>query len=118
MWGAGSQRITNLPSDNFTKNENYSDAIYWANRGFDVYAIDYRSQFIPLTLNASQRAFAMNWTRDVWVSDLKQATNQLKEVSNVSKFFIAGECTGAEAALNYATKYSCDLKGIILLEPN
>lgn len=118
MWGAGSQRITNPPSDNFTKNENYSDAIYWANRGFDVYAIDYRSHFIPLTLNASQRAFTMNWTWDVWVSDLKQATNQLKEVSNVSKFFIAGECTGAEAALNYATKYSTDLKGIILLEPN
>jgi pimeloyl-ACP methyl ester carboxylesterase len=118
MWGAGAQRITNLPNDTITKNENFSDAIYWANRGFDVYAIDYRSHFIPTTLNVSQMSFALNWTWDVWVSDIKEATTQLKAVSHVDKFFMAGECTGAEAALNYATKYGCDLKGIILLEPN
>ncbi len=46
-WGTGELRISNPSSDNWTKYENYSQAIYWANRGFDVYAIDYRTHFVP-----------------------------------------------------------------------
>jgi alpha-beta hydrolase superfamily lysophospholipase len=118
-WGTGEVRISNPANDTFTKYENYSQAIYWANRGFDVYAIDYRSHFVPKTLNASQLSFAANWGLDVWVSDIKEAAEKVKAVSGSSKFFISGECTGGMAALNYATKYwKTDLKGIILLDAN
>ena len=119
MWGVGEQRISNPPGDSWTKYANYSDAIYWANRGFDVYAIDYRSHFIPTSLNASQLSFMADWGWDVWISDIKEAAEKVKAVSGSSKFFIAGECSGGEAALNYATKYwKDDLKGIILLDAN
>jgi alpha-beta hydrolase superfamily lysophospholipase len=119
MWGTGELRISNPSSDNWTKYENNSQAIYWANRGFDVYAIDYRTHFVPKTLNASQMSFVANWGLDVWVSDIKEAAEKVKEVSGSAKFFISGECTGGMAALNYATKYwKTDLKGIILLDPN
>jgi len=70
-WGAGEQHISNPPTDNWTKYENYSSAIYWANRGFDVYAIDYRTHFVPKDLNASQMSFAANWGWDVWISDIR-----------------------------------------------
>jgi pimeloyl-ACP methyl ester carboxylesterase len=117
MWGTGETRISNPPSDNWTKNENFSQAIYWANRGFDVYAIDYRTHFVPQTLNVSQMSFAANWGWDVWVSDIKETAEKVKAVSGNSKFYIAGECSGGAAALNYATKYwKTDLKGIILLD--
>ena len=118
MWGAGEQRITNPPSDSWTKYENYSQAIYWANRGFDVYAIDYRPHFVPKTLNASQMSFAADWGWDVWVSDIKEAAEKVKEVSGCEKFFMSGECTGAQAALNYATKYGSDLQRIIMIDAN
>lgn len=118
-WGTGEVRISNPSTDNWTKYENASQAIYWANRGFDVYAIDYRTHFIPKTLNASQMSFAANWGLDVWVGDIKEAAEKVKQVSGSQKFFISGECTGGMAALNYATKYwKTDLKGIILLDAN
>ena len=116
-WGAGEQHISNPPTDNWTKYENYSSAIYWANRGFDVYAIDYRTHFVPKNLTSSQMSFAANWGWDVWISDIKEAANKVKEVSGSQKFYIEGQCSGGEAALNYATKYwKDDLRGIILLD--
>ncbi len=120
MWGMGEQRISNPSTDNWTKTEDYSAPIYYANRGYDVYAIDFRPNFVPKTLNASQMtAIAANWGWDVWVSDMKEAAEKTKQVSGVSKFFITGECTGGFAALNYATKYwSTDLRGIILVDAN
>lgn len=119
MWGTGEARISNPANDTWTKYENYSQAIYWANRGFDVYAIDYRTHFVPKTLNASQMTFAANWGLDVWVSDIKEAAEKVKAVSGSPKFFISGECSGGMAALDYATKYwKTDLRGIILLDAN
>ncbi len=118
-WGMGETRISNLATDTFTKYENFSQAIYWANRGFDVYAIDYRPHFAPQNLNASQMSFAANWGLDVWISDTKEAAEKVKEVSGSDKFFISGECTGGMVALDYATRYwKTDLKGIILLDAN
>jgi hypothetical protein len=113
-WGTGEFFISNPSSDNWTKYENFSQAIYWANRGFDVYAIDYRTHFPPKPVNTTQASYTANWTWDVWVSDIKEAANQVKQISGANKFFIVGQCSGAEAALNYATKYwQTDLKGII-----
>ena len=119
VWGTGTFMISNPATDNWTKTENYSQAIFWANRGFDVYAIDFRTFFIPAGLNFSQMSFMANWGWDQWVSDIKQAADQVKAVSGAGKFFMVGQCTGAEAALNYATKYwQTDLKGIILEDLN
>ena len=117
-WGTGEERISNPATDNWTKYEDFSQAIYWSNRGFDVYAIDYRTHFAPKPFNATQASYAANWGWDVWISDIKEAAEKVKEVSGSSKFFISGECTGGEAALNYATRYASDLNGIILLDAN
>ena len=81
MWGVGEQMISNPPGDSWTKYANYSQAIYWANRGFDVYAIDYRSHFIPTSLNASQLSFMADWGWNQWISDTKEAANKVKAVS-------------------------------------
>jgi pimeloyl-ACP methyl ester carboxylesterase len=113
-WGTGEFFMSNPSSDNWTKYENFSQAIYWANRGFDVYAIDYRSHTPPKPVNTTQAFYTANWTWDVWVSDIKQAANQVKQISGANKFFLVGQCSGGEAALNYATKYwQTDLNGII-----
>jgi hypothetical protein len=118
-WGTGEAHISNPASDNWTKYENSSQAIYWANRGFDVYAIDYRSHFAPQNLTGNQTSFAANWGLDMWISDAKEAGEKVKTVSGSQKFFISGECTGGMVALDYATRYwKTDLMGIILLDAN
>jgi pimeloyl-ACP methyl ester carboxylesterase len=116
-YGNGEQLTSNPLSDNYTKTENDSIAIYWANRGFDVYAIDYRTHFVPITLNASQLGFMANWGWDQWISDIREAVTKVKQVSGVDKVFMVGFSFGGIATMNYATIYGKeDLQGIVLLD--
>ena len=116
-YGSGEQLISNPPENNFTKYENNSIAIYWANRGYDVYSMDYRTHFVPITTNANQLSFMANWGWDQWISDMKEAVNKAKAVSGASKVFMAGFSFGGIATMNYATKYAQeDIRGIILLD--
>jgi dienelactone hydrolase len=115
-YGYGGSWISNPSTDSFTKIENESQAIYWANRGFDVYAIDSRTHFVPATLNTSQLGFMANWGWDQWISDIKEAVEKAKETSGVSQVFMVGISFGGRATMNYATVYGQDLRGIILLD--
>ena len=111
------QALTSNPStDNFTLTENQSQAVYWANRGYDVYAIDYRTHFVPPTQNTSQLGFMANWGWDQWISDIKEAVNMAKTTSGVSRVFMAGQSFGGRATMNYATVYPQDIRGVILLD--
>jgi len=111
------QALTSNPStDNFILTENESQAVYWANRGFDVYAIDYRTHFVPANLTTSQLGFMANWGYDQWISDVKEAVNMAKATSGVSRVFMAGQSFGGRITMNYATVYGQDLRGIILLD--
>ena len=114
---SGEGWISNPTTDNFTKTENDSQAIYLANRGYDVYAIDYRTHFVPTNLGTSQLSFMAGWGYDQWISDIKEGVNKAKEVSGADKIFLAGFSFGGRATMYYASKYwQDDLKGIILLD--
>ena len=115
---------TNTPEENWTKTENQSQAIYWANRGFDVYTMDTRDYFVSqnfnlsqYSFNTSQLSFMTNWGWDQWISDMKEAVGKTKEVSGFQKVFMAGISDGGEAVLNYATQnWKQDIRGIVLLD--
>jgi dienelactone hydrolase len=116
-YGNGEQLTSNPPTDNYTKYENNTLAYYWANRGFDVYALDYRTHFVPQDLNSSQLGFMANWGWDQWINDIKEGVTKAKEVSGAKKVFMTGFSLGGFATMNYATKYGQeDLRGIILLD--
>jgi pimeloyl-ACP methyl ester carboxylesterase len=114
--GSGERLISNPPEDNYTKYENFTQAIYWANRGFDVYAIDQRNHFVSKNMPADQLSFMANWGLDQWLSDIREAVDKAKEVSGAEKIFMAGMSIGGGHALWYATKWREDLRGIILLD--
>jgi pimeloyl-ACP methyl ester carboxylesterase len=117
-WGSGEQLISTLPESNFTASENSSQPIYWANRGFDVYSIDYRAHFVPANATTNQFSFMLNWGWDQWISDTKEAVDKAKQVSGVNKVFMAGISFGGDTTMNYASVYwKQDLRGIILLDP-
>jgi pimeloyl-ACP methyl ester carboxylesterase len=110
--------LSNPPESAFTLVENSSQPIYWANRGFDVYVIDYRTHFVPTNINdTSKLSFMADWGWDQWISDMKEAVDKAKEVSGATKMFIAGQSFGGNAAIFYASKYwQQDVQGIILLD--
>jgi pimeloyl-ACP methyl ester carboxylesterase len=115
---------TNPPEENWTKTENQSMAIYYANRGFDVYTMETRDYFVAQYLNTTdyffnttQLSFMANWGWDQWISDMKEAVTKTKEVSGAQKVFVIGLSDGGETVLNYATKYWAeDIRGIVLLD--
>jgi pimeloyl-ACP methyl ester carboxylesterase len=117
-WSSGEQLISNPPQDPYSMYEQYNDLFYWANRGLDVYSIDYRTHFVPTTLNSSQLSFMADWGWDQWMSDIKEAVDKAKEVSGAEGIYMAGESFGGIAVMNYASLYlEQDLKGLILLDP-
>jgi pimeloyl-ACP methyl ester carboxylesterase len=115
---------TNSPDEKWTKTENQSQAIYWANRGFDVYTMDTRDYFVSqnfdlsqYAFNTTQLSFMANWGWDQWISDMKEALSKTQEVSGVQKVYMVGISDGGEAVLNYATQnWKQDIRGIILLD--
>ncbi len=142
-WSNGDQMISNPPGNIgdgrlwFVYNQ-YDIAYYLANRGFDVYSMDYRTHFVEPYLAATypnatpdpndpsglghdytptELSFMQYWGWGVWISDISKAVQLIKTVSGQSKIFIGGESFGGQAAMNYASEYwSTDLKGIILLD--
>jgi pimeloyl-ACP methyl ester carboxylesterase len=118
LYGSGEKLASNPPTDNFTKTENMSQCTYWANRGFDVYTIDYRNHFIPVNVNKSQLSFTADWGMEQFISDIKEAVDKAKEVSGAQKVFMAGMSWGGILTQIYAAKYwQQDLRGLILLDP-
>jgi pimeloyl-ACP methyl ester carboxylesterase len=118
IYGSGEQQVSNPSQSNYSIDESSDTAVYCANRGFDVYSIDYRSHFLPLTMNATQAsAIAANWGWDVYISDLKEAVDKAKTLAGYSKIFLAGMSFGGGVAMYYASEYwKQDLRGIILID--
>jgi len=118
LYGNGETYVSNPPTDNYTKFESNSQCIYWANRGFDVYTMDYRQHFIPIDFNKSQLAFAAEWGMDQVMSDIKECIDKAKQLSGANKVFLAGLSYGGILAQFYASKnWQQDLNGLILLDP-
>ncbi len=114
-WSTGEQLCSNPPEDWWTADEDHSFALFLANRNFDVYAIDYRTHFVPINFTPAQITFMAEWGWDAWIGDIKKSVELAKEVSGVKKLFIAGDSFGGSAAMNYASLYwQEDLKGILL----
>ncbi len=118
LYGSGEQLISNPPSSNYSADESSSQPIYWANRGFEVYSIDWRAHFLPITMNKSQAAaVAVNWGYVQYINDMKEAVDKTKDLSGTSKIFLAGFSWGGAVAMFYASQYwQQDLKGLILLD--
>ena len=118
LYSSGEKLVSNPATDSFTKTENDSNCIYWANKGFDVYTIDYRNHFIPMNFNKSQLSFTADWGIDQFMSDIKEAVDKTKEISGAQKVFMSGISWGGILAQFYAAKYwQQDLRGLVLLDP-
>jgi|GEM_PF-221665 len=115
-WSSGEQ-LANLSWNDhgwIDVDEKYALVPYLANRGFEVYVIDYRTHFVPN--DTTDFSFMYEWGWMNWIWDIKTAVEKIKEISGAEKIYLAGESFGGSAAQNYATLFQEDLKGLILLD--
>jgi pimeloyl-ACP methyl ester carboxylesterase len=109
--------ITNPPESVWTWTESYNFIYYLANRNFDIYAINYKTHYMPWELESEQLSFMADWGWDQWMGDIKEAVDFAKKISRTPKIYIAGQSFGGFAAMNYAARHwKEDLKGILLLD--
>jgi hypothetical protein len=103
----------------YTTDENHDFRIYLANRGYDVYSLDYRTHFIPLLglgpdLQPLDLRSLNNWNSARFVDDVGLAVDQARAVSGVPKLYLAAFSSGNEFMYFYATKFGNDkLRGLI-----
>lgn len=97
---------------------------YFAANGYDFYAIDYRTAFLPYfdydqfaALGfADALAATADWTYDVFREDIKACVDKAKKTSGARKIFMSGFSRGGFHLVAYAAKYADDLKGMISLD--
>jgi pimeloyl-ACP methyl ester carboxylesterase len=97
---------------------------YFAANGYDFYAIDFRTVFVPIldydqyaTLGyTSALAGTADWTYGVFREDIKVCVDFAKQISGANTVFMSGFSRGGTHTMAYAAKYSSDLKGMISLD--
>jgi hypothetical protein len=95
----------------------YSFPVYLAEHDVDVWAMDYRTHFIPPATAQSDLAELAGWTNDLFESDIDAAAKFVNEKSGRSRLFVAGFSRGVEFAYLFAAKhYPERVAGIIALD--
>ena len=90
---------------------------YLALKGFDVYSMDYRTHYVPMTFTQGEMKFMKNWGWEMYIEDAGLAVKKAKEISGSDKIFLGGESFGGMLAMNYASIYwEDDVEGIVLLD--
>lgn len=99
----------------YTNSEDYDFRIYLANRGYDVFSVDYRASFVPQ--EETDISCMGKWTTRVHLDDIQQAIKFVTEITGTKKVYLAGHSTGARYVYLYAAeRWKQDLSGMIVLD--
>jgi alpha-beta hydrolase superfamily lysophospholipase len=104
---------TNMNGVLKTRNEDQNLWLFLAARGVTVYAMDYRTRFIPHDF-AGDLAFMADWTMVRFVEDAGMALEHARAASPDLPVYIAGFSRGASYA--YALAGQPDIAGLIILD--
>ena len=108
---------TNMNGEVALDEPKYSFQVYLAEHGVDVWAMDYRTHFIPAATPEGDLAELAGWTNNLFESDIDAAAKFVSEKSGHGQLFIAGFSRGVEFAYLFAAKhYPERVAGIIALD--
>jgi pimeloyl-ACP methyl ester carboxylesterase len=97
----------------------FENHIFFANNGYDVYSLDYRTSYLPKRAYNELTDISGTglWTYGLFREDIKACVEKIKHVSNTKKIFLSGFSRGGTHLWIYASKYGkSDLKGLIGLD--
>jgi pimeloyl-ACP methyl ester carboxylesterase len=99
----------------YTNSQDYDFRIYLANRGYDVFSVDYRASFVPS--DETDISCMAKWTTRVHLDDIQEAVKFVKEMTGAEKVYLAGHSTGARYVYLYAAeRWEEDVAGMIVLD--
>ncbi len=107
---------TNMNGEVALEDPRYSFQLYLANKGVDVWAMDYRTHFIPPATAEKDLSELAGWTNDVFESDIDAAAKFVRAQTGRDKVFVAGFSRGVEFSYLYAALHPDRVAGIIALD--
>jgi pimeloyl-ACP methyl ester carboxylesterase len=90
--------------------------VFLANRGVEVFAIDYRTRFIPPDTPPTGLASLRTWGVDTFTADIVAAAALARKESGREKLFVAGFSRGVFLAYAYAGTEFDKVAGLIVLD--
>ncbi|MGD0671661.1 MAG: alpha/beta fold hydrolase [Candidatus Binatus sp.] len=107
---------TNMNGEVALEDPRYSFQVYLAEHGANVWAMDYRTHFIPPQTPQSDLSELAGWTNELFESDIDAAAKFVSEKSGRDKLFVAGFSRGVEFAYLCAARHPDRVAGIIALD--
>jgi pimeloyl-ACP methyl ester carboxylesterase len=96
--------------------ESHNLWVFLANRGVEVFAIDYRTRFIPPDTPATGLASLRAWGVDAFTADIAAAAALARKESGRERLFVAGFSRGVFLAYAYAGTEFDKVAGLVVLD--
>ena len=94
----------------------YSLPLYLAAHGVDVWAMDYRTHFVPPDTPPAKLAAMVGWTDRVFDGDIDAAAAFVSAQTHNEKLFVAGFSRGASYTYLFAALHPGRVAGIAILD--
>jgi dienelactone hydrolase len=107
---------TNMNGEVAIDDQRNSMPLYLAAHGVDVWAIDYRTHFVPPDTPAEKLAVMAGWTNRVFESDVEAAAAFVSAETHNEKLFVAGFSRGASFAYLFAAADPQKVAGLVILD--
>jgi pimeloyl-ACP methyl ester carboxylesterase len=107
---------TNMNGEVAIDDPRYSMPLYLAAHGVDVWAMDYRTHFVPPDAPAEKLAVMMGWTNRVFDDDIEAAAAFVLAQTHNGKLFVAGFSRGASFAYLFAALHPQSVAGLVIID--
>lgn len=107
---------TNMNGEVAVDDVRYSMPLYLAAHGVDVWAMDYRTHFVPADTPADKLAVMGGWTNRVFEDDIAAAAAFVSARAHAEKLFVAGFSRGASFAYLFAALHPQNVAGLVILD--
>ena len=107
---------TNMNGEVAVDDLRYSMPLYLAAHGVDVWAMDYRTHFVPPGTPAEKLAVMAGWTNRVFEGDVEAAAAFVSVRTHAEKIFVAGFSRGASFAYLFAAMHPQRVAGLAILD--
>jgi pimeloyl-ACP methyl ester carboxylesterase len=106
---------TNMNGVSVLPDEDHNLWLFLANRGVEVYTLDYRTHAVP-EAGAIDPSVMRGWDMDAFVGDIQAAAAKARAESGRQRLFVAGFSRGVSLAYAYAASEPNAVAGLVLLD--
>jgi pimeloyl-ACP methyl ester carboxylesterase len=107
---------TNMNGEVAIDDARYSMPLYLAAHGVDVWAMDYRTHFVPPATPEAKLAVMAGWTNRAFEGDIAAAAAFVSVRTQREKLFVAGFSRGASFAYLFAALHPQSVAGLVILD--